>query len=114
MESSTSQMQRILMDNDGRHHNRRFKAYIGERGLQKPNAIGFLPANLPDLNPVENIFGVMKNFVYDLNPSTLQELRLAVIDAWESIPNETLRNLFASMPGRMQTVVDKNGDRIKY
>jgi hypothetical protein len=44
----------------------------------------------------------------------LQDLKQAVIDAWEFIPNETLSNLFASMPGRMQAVVDKNGDRIKY
>lgn len=104
----------FLMDNDGRHHNRQFKAFLGEHGLMKPRGNGFLPANSPDLNPVENVFGLMKNFVYDLNPGTLEELKQAVIDAWKSIPNQTLKNLFASMPGRMQAVIDKNGDRIEY
>jgi hypothetical protein len=37
----------LLMDNDGRNHNRQFKAFLGEHGLIKLGVNGFLPANPP-------------------------------------------------------------------
>jgi transposase len=87
----------LLIDNDGRHHNQ-FKAFLEQHGLTR---IGYLPSNSPDLNPVENVFG-------------LTELHQAVIDSWTSITQQTLRNLFESMPTRLAEVIRKKGDRIEY
>ena len=101
----------FLLDNDGRHHNRELKAYLAQEGLNK---VGYLPSNSPDLNPIENVFGLMKRFVKDAMPSNEQELREAVEQAWESVTLETLRNLFDSLPHRMELVIEKNGERIPY
>lgn len=105
------QFRALLLDNDGRHHNAGVKTYLEENGL---DTIGFLPPNSPDINPVENVFGLMKRFVRNRAPTTEPQLRQAVIDAWDSLTIDTLRNLFASLPERMQQVVAVHGDRIEY
>jgi hypothetical protein len=37
--------------------------------------LGFLPPNSPDINPVENVFSIMKNFIRSRAPQTEAELR---------------------------------------
>jgi hypothetical protein len=101
----------FLLDNDGRHHNRELKAFLSQEGVNK---VGYLPSNSPDLNPIENIFGLMKRFAKDRIPSTEEELRQVVEDAWKSVTKETLQNLFGSMANRVQEVIEKNGERIAY
>jgi transposase len=102
----------LLIDNDGRHHNCQLMGtFLEQHGLTR---IGYLPSNSPDLNPDENVFGLMKIFVQKRAPSTELELRQAVIDSWASITKQTLRNLFESMPTRLAGVIRKKGDRIGY
>ena len=105
------QYRAFLMDNDGRHHNRDVVACLRENHMDR---IGFMPPNSPDINPVENVFSVMKNLVRSRAPQTEAELRNTIEDAWEDIDVQTLQNLFRSMPGRMQDVIDNHGDRIPY
>lgn len=101
----------FIMDNNGRHHSRVLNATASLHGL---NRNGYLPSNSPDLNPIENLWNSMKNFVHQRNPTTEPELRQAVSDAYESIQPASLHNLFDSLPGRMQAVIDNDGDRIHY
>lgn len=101
----------FLMDNDGRHHNRQVIDCIRAHHLDR---IGYMPPNSPDVNPVENLFSVMKNFIRDRLPQNEAELRTAVLDAWEAIDRQQLNSLFDSMSERMQLVIDHDGDRIPY
>jgi len=101
----------FLIDNDGRHHSREFKAFLEENGLLR---IGFLPTNSPDLNPIENVFSQMKHSIQEEAPSTENELRECLIRAWETLKPEILQNLFASMPKRVAEVVMNKGGRISY
>ena len=102
----------MLIDNDGRHHNHQLKEFLEQHGLTRIGYLAF--QNSPDLNPVENVFGLMKHFVQERAPSTELELRQAVIDSWASITQQTLRNLFESMPTRLAEVIRKDGDIIEY
>ena len=47
-------------------------------------------------------------------PTTEEGLKAALEEAWEAIPSKTLRNIFDSMPGRMQMVVEAEGGKIAY
>ena len=76
--------------------------------------MGFQPPNSPDLNPIENVFSLMKRFVRRAAPSTIEELRQSVLDAWESIDLETLQKLFDSMSRRMEAVIRLKGKRTGY
>jgi len=75
---------------------------------------GELPPNSADLNPIENAFGLMKQFVRKLAPSTEEELKKSIQATWDSIKVETLNNLFESMPRRIQSVIQAKGNRINY
>jgi transposase len=101
----------FLMDNDGRHHNRQVINCLRTHDMDR---IGYMPPNSPDINPVENLFSVMKNFVRERLPQNEAELRTAIHDAWEDIDKQTLNDLFDSMSERMQLVIDHAGDRIPY
>lgn len=101
----------FIIDNDGRHHSREILTTIGLHGLGR---IGFLPSNSPDLNPIENVWHIMKQRITAMKPSNEQELRDAVRIAWESITPDILSNLLNSMPERMQDVIDNNGDRTAH
>lgn len=101
----------FLIDNDGRHHNRQVKAFLEEKGLLR---VGYQPSNSPDLNPIENVFSLMKRFVQKEAPSTEQDLRECIAEAWESIEPKTLQSLFDSMPSRLAEVVEKKGDRTQH
>ncbi len=45
---------------------------------------------------------------------TINDLKIAISNAWRSIPNELLENLIGSMHKRMYEVVKRRGDSIKY
>lgn len=101
----------FIMDNDGRHHSQVLHVTAS---LHRLNRIGYLPSNSPDLNPIENLWHSMKDFVHERAPTNEVELRQAILDAYDSIRREELHNLFDSLPARMQAVIDAKGNRIPY
>jgi transposase len=71
------------------------------------------PAYSPDLNPIENVWALMKREVRKSKPSTLDGLRNAIADAWEKVVTPSLcTRLFASMHSRMSTVICHHGLRM--
>jgi transposase len=102
----------FLLDNNGRHRSTPVKITFGLHRLDRLS--GYLPPNSPDLNPIENLWHEMKDFVRKRHPTNGSQLLQAVQGAYEAIDPKTLRHLFDSMPRRMQAVIDANGDRINY
>jgi len=76
------------------------------------------PPFSPDLNPIENLWNWMKDYLERTYGTSLHvsydELRRRVQEAWEAIPNEILMAEVESMPRRMQAVIDANGGHTKY
>lgn len=74
------------------------------------------PSISPDLNPIENLWGILVRDVYrDLRQfQTKQELREAIVASWEAIATETLSKLHGSMPKRCLDVVARHGRKIDY
>jgi len=74
------------------------------------------PAHSPDLNPIENLWAMMARIVY-LNGrqyANVAELTTAILAAWDSIEQGTLRKLIESMPRRCIEVIEKKGDKTHY
>ncbi len=44
------------------------------------------PANSPDLNPIENLWGIVKRKMRDTRPNNADELKATVKETWVSIP----------------------------
>lgn len=74
------------------------------------------PARSPDLNPIENLWGILAYRVYGQGKqySTIEELERAVYSAWDSIELEILENLINSMPNRMGSVIFNHGKITEY
>lgn len=79
------------------------------------------PAFSPDLNPIEAIWNKMKDYIelrypdlYGGKQLSYDQLRIAVREAWDSIPASYLVELIESMPNRCQAVIDADGGHTKY
>ena len=72
------------------------------------------PPDSPDLNPIENLWAIIKKRIEDMNPQIIQELKELIITVWDSIEIELIHNLIDSMPNRLQAVVTNHGGRTGY
>ena len=74
------------------------------------------PPSSPDLNPIENIWHLLKNHVRSRprTPTSTAELIQAVRDAWDSISIDTINSLVSSMPDRVDAVLAAEGGHTKY
>ena len=73
------------------------------------------PGNTPDLNPIENLWAVLKNKVADKHSSNISTLIEAIKLVWIcEIPEEFCKNLIESMPKRMKAVIKAKGGLTEY
>jgi len=71
------------------------------------------PGNSPDLNPIENLWQILKEEVKKMKHATSREqLIQEVKNAWANLDPGILKNLASSMPQRMQMVINMKGDYI--
>jgi hypothetical protein len=71
---------------------------------------GDWPAKSPDLNWIENIFGIMNDKLDDPEPpTTLAGLKRKLTKIWNEIPTETFRKCADDMPTRLKEVIQRNG-----
>lgn len=74
------------------------------------------PAYLPDLNPIETLWCIMKDYIQLHFGEKLSYDRLCETckEAWEAIEINTLWNQIALMPARCQTCIDTNDLHTKF
>ena len=72
------------------------------------------PPCSPDLNPIENVWGIMKSNLLLRNPSTLDELKQFIQEEWDAIPLSTLRKMALSMESRLHKLKIAKGKQIRY
>jgi transposase len=74
------------------------------------------PAYSPDLNPIENLWGVLVRRIYEGGKqfNTIEELKTDIVRCWNEIEKNMLENLSNSMPKRVCKVIHAHGDSIEY
>ena len=101
---------RLQQDNDPKHTSRLAKGFLKQN---VPAVMNWL-SNSPDLNPIENLWGIVKENVERRLPNNLGELESFMTEEWESIPESMLMNLVGSMRRRCELVIREKGERICY
>jgi len=74
------------------------------------------PAQSPDLNIIENVWRTIKLKLQNETEvtKTRTELINAVCRIWRSLPVGYIRNLYASLPRRLRSVIIAKGFPTKY
>ncbi|KAL1282355.1 hypothetical protein QQF64_001158 [Cirrhinus molitorella] len=74
------------------------------------------PAMSPDLNPIEQVRNQLKQRLDDRTPSPrdLAELRVAHVEEWNALPQNSIMRLVRSMRRRCQAVIAANGGNARY
>ncbi len=63
------------------------------------------PANSPDLNLIENLWGIVNRKMRDTRPNNADDLKATVKETWASIPPQQCHKLITSMPHRIEAVI---------
>jgi len=73
------------------------------------------PGNSPDLNPIENLWEILKKKFADKQPSSIESLKEAIKEVWiKEISAEYCNNLILGIPRRIQAVIKSKGGHTKY
>ena len=72
------------------------------------------PANSPDLNPIENPWGIVQRKMRDSRPNNTDELKATIRVTWASITPQQCHRLIASMPCHIDAVINAKGAPTKY
>ncbi len=72
------------------------------------------PAQSPDLNPIENLWAIIKAKIRKEKPKNLEDLKCKIVETWNGIPKDLCLKLTHSMPNRLAKVIKNKGYAINY
>lgn len=97
-------------DNDPKHTSKYTKGWLSD------NAITVLdwPSSSPDLNPIENIWEIIKHKISKMAIQSKSELTTIVEQQFKLVDDSSIQGVIRSMKNRIQLVIEKEGDYIGY
>ena len=103
---------RIAMDKDPKHTSGTATDYMEDVGLEW---IADWPASSPDLNPIENVWGLMEKEIKKLYIKNLISLKRRIHGVWRRLTTrQRLSSLANSMDDRLKAVVANKGSNTAY
>ena len=81
----------------------------------KENLILDWSGNSPDLNPIQNLNTVLKDKVYERQPTNAKMLEQAIKEVWvREMTTQYCQSLLESMPKHLEAVIEAKGGPTKY
>lgn len=103
----------IFMDDNATSHRAQLvDEYLESEGIRRME----WPARSPDLNPIEHVWDALGRQIARRQPPprTLHELKIALLEEWDLLPQELILSLINSMRGRCETCIAVRGDHTPY
>ena len=97
-------------DNDPKHTSNMTYEWLDSKGIDYME----WPAYSPDLNPIENLWSILKQRMRSRNCKNEEELWHCIQEAWYDIPIDIIHNLVDSMQRRCRAVIEMKGYPTKY
>ena len=72
------------------------------------------PGNSPDINPIENMWGLMKRRLQHVATSSVPALIDAIRKVWDEFPADNLQAYANSLPKRLKEVIKAKGYPVNY
>ena len=105
----------LQQDNDPAH--KLAEQVVAQWNQKNAASVGLLknwPPNSPDLNIIENVWGYVEARVNEKGCKDFDGFREEVLKQFSMVPQSMLKNLYKSMPKRLQLVIENEGHKIKY
>jgi len=103
---------KMIFQQDGAtcHTSKKTREFIEQNGV----TLLYWPANSPDLNPIENIWSILKGKVEKHKICSKQQLIDVVHTEWANIDQGVIERTFTSMTTRVKEVIENMGGKCKY
>ena len=95
-------------DNAPCHISKKTMGWLQSKNIR---VLGWPPGS-PDLNPIENLWAIIKHKVELENPKNVSDLKEKISKIWNEIPYEILGSLIRSVPEGLQKCIEVNGETI--
>jgi DDE superfamily endonuclease len=96
----------LLEDNDPKHTSKIAQAWKVKNTIQ---SLPF-PASSPDLNPIENVWALLKNKISKYRVTSIRGLKTKIKLEWNKLEQELAYNLAISMSKRLSKVIINKGN----
>lgn len=79
-----------------------------------------IPPRSPDINPIENFFGIVKQALHrdalerQIKVETIEQFESRIKQIMNEVPTATIDKIIESMNKRMKMIIKCKGERIKY
>lgn len=105
----------FMQDNAPSHSAKKTIEYLQQLGFCGPRKMNW-PACSPDLNPIENLWSIVKRRVYRNGRqfTSKDELWQSIVDVCRAFTPEEIQDLTCSMDKRLLQVISKKGSSIPY
>jgi transposase len=100
----------LLQDRDPKHRSKIVSEWLERKNVN----VLWNPPQSPDLNPIENVWKLLKDKVSEKQPKNIKRLEQAIHQCWGELDPVKIRNCVNSMPKRLQAVLDVEGEQTKY
>jgi len=102
-------------DNAPSHSAKATQAFLSSIGF-KGNRLMVWPACSPDLNPIENLWGLLKQTIYKdgTQYTSKEDLWNAIRTSASTIPRSEIKKLTESVDKRIELVLQKKGSYVNY
>ena len=98
-------------DNASVHKSNESKDWFREEGIEVLD----WPSKSPDLNPIENLWGILARKVYDCGKvqfKTKEHLINRIKKCWNELDQEVLKKLIYLVPNRCIKVIETSGGKV--
>lgn len=102
---------RFMQDNDPKHCSKRGVKFIEDHGVNWWRT----PPKSPDLNPIENLWHELKEFIrWEVKPKTKDELVSGILQFWATVDFIKCKKYIRHLDKVVPKVIELNGDATGY
>ena len=102
---------RFMQDNDPKHTSQHVKAFLSEKGVNWMQT----PAESPDLNPIENLWHEMKEFLRrEVKPKNKEQLVDRILTFWTTVDIQKCTKYIRHLRKVIPRVIELHGNATGY